>query len=402
MYASIAMKVGVIVDKTFMTKLRINHVRHLKDITIPLSNSQPKHLVLTGKNGSGKTSVLKSVVDFLTYVVSRNFYSQAACLESVTFNQKRLQELDNSEQDKQNREGIERDIAFWTRFLDHWIDGTVAEYLSYADLREKYLKGEYILAYYGDDREIKVQISKNIEKVDLQDVYSLQDHPSKQLVKYLVNLKTTEAFAKTNGNEARAAEIHAWFDRFQNVLRSIYSDDTLELKFDIETFAFTICQAGHDPFDFNSMSMGYNLFLSCPHCNSVKNQKKYEEHIIDCCKEDPEASIRQELVDSHVVVTAIESTEDAIRTAGLLTECFEKENTGIRILECQTRVNALQTTMTTLYRCLANYKQNPSQRNYRTLRGMLNRNHKFAGFTRTYVRNHIDEYPNLSELVAIA
>ena len=174
-----------------MTELRINHVRHLKDITIPLSNSQPKHLVLTGKNGSGKTSVLKSVVDFLTYVVSRNFYSQAACLESVTFNQKRLQELDNSEQDKQ------------------------------------------------------------------QDVYSLQDHPSKQLVKYLVNLKTTEAFAKTNGNEARAAEIHAWFDRFQNVLRSIYSDDTLELKFDIETFAFTICQAGHDPFDFNSMSMGY-------------------------------------------------------------------------------------------------------------------------------------------------
>lgn len=130
-YASIAMKVGVIVDKTFMTELRINHVRHLKDITIPLSNSQPKHLVLTGKNGSGKTSVLKSVVDFLTYVVSSNFYSQAACLESVTFNQKRLQELDNSEQDKQNREGIERDIAFWTQFLDHWIDGTVAEYLSY-------------------------------------------------------------------------------------------------------------------------------------------------------------------------------------------------------------------------------------------------------------------------------
>ena len=64
------MKVGVIVDKTFMTELRINHVRHLKDITIPLSESQPKHLILTGKNGSGKTSVLKSAVDFLSYAVS--------------------------------------------------------------------------------------------------------------------------------------------------------------------------------------------------------------------------------------------------------------------------------------------------------------------------------------------
>ena len=240
-----------------MTELRINHVRHLKDITIPLSESQPKHLILTGKNGSGKTSVLKSAVDFLSYAVSDNFVIQSDCLENIAFDEQRLQTASNSESGKLACEGIRNSIAHWNKFLSHWADGVVLAFPSYLNLREKYLKGEYILAYYGDDREIKVQISKNIEKVDLQDVYSLQDHPSKQLVKYLVNLKTTEAFAKTNGNEARAAEIHAWFDRFQNVLRSIYSDDTLELKFDIETFAFTICQAGHDPFDFTTLSMGY-------------------------------------------------------------------------------------------------------------------------------------------------
>lgn len=256
-YASIAMKVGVIVDKTFMTELRINHVRHLKDITIPLSESQPKHLILTGKNGSGKTSVLKSAVDFLSYAVSDNFVIQSDCLENIAFDEQRLQTASNSESGKLDCEGIRNSIAHWNKFLSHWADGVVLAFPSYLNLREKYLKGEYILAYYGDDREIKVQISKNIEKVDLQEVYSLKDHPSQQLVKYLVNLKTTEAFAKTNGNEARAAEIHAWFDRFQNVLRSIYSDDTLELKFDIETFAFTICQAGHDPFDFTTLSMGY-------------------------------------------------------------------------------------------------------------------------------------------------
>lgn len=256
-YASIAMKVGVIVDKTFMTELRINHVRHLKDITIPLSESQPKHLILTGKNGSGKTSVLKSAVDFLSYAVSDNFVIQSDCLENIAFDEQRLQTASNSESGKLACEGIRNSIAHWNKFLSHWADGVVLAFPSYLNLREKYLKGEYILAYYGDDREIKVQISKNIEKVDLQEVYFLKDHPSQQLVKYLVNLKTTEAFAKTNGNEARAAEIHAWFDRFQNVLRSIYSDDTLELKFDIETFAFTICQAGHDPFDFTTLSMGY-------------------------------------------------------------------------------------------------------------------------------------------------
>lgn len=37
-----------------MTELRINHVRHLKDIMIPLSDSQPKHLILTGKTVAEK------------------------------------------------------------------------------------------------------------------------------------------------------------------------------------------------------------------------------------------------------------------------------------------------------------------------------------------------------------
>ena len=35
-------------------------------------------------------------------------------------------------------------------------------------------------------------------------------------------------------------------------------------------------------FDWN------NLFWSCGHCNGVKNQRKYDEHIIDCCHSDPE------------------------------------------------------------------------------------------------------------------
>ena len=38
-------------------------------------------------------------------------------------------------------------------------------------------------------------------------------------------------------------------------------------------------------FDWN------NLFWSCSHCNGVKNQRKYDESIIDCCKLDPEERI---------------------------------------------------------------------------------------------------------------
>ncbi len=34
-----------------------------------------------------------------------------------------------------------------------------------------------------------------------------------------------------------------------------------------------------------------NLFLSCPHCNSIKNNPKYDCKVLDCFKEDPEKAI---------------------------------------------------------------------------------------------------------------
>lgn len=57
--------------------------------------------------------------------------------------------------------------------------------------------------------------------------------------------------------------------------------------------------------------------------------------------------------------------------------------------------------MNTLYKTLEDYRVNPSRRNLSVLRGMLSRTYKFAGFTRTYVRKHLSDYPALAEYVQI-
>lgn len=142
-----------------------------------------------------------------------------------------------------------------------------------------------------------------------------------------------------------------------------------------------------------------NLFYSCAHCNSVKNQSKYHDVVLDCCKVNPESVLDQQFAEGHVVVIPLDETQEAQMTAALLTECFERTNTGIREIECQTRVNALNVTMTTLYKALEKYHASPTNRNLRTLQGMLSRTYKFAGFTRTYVRNHLKDYPGLVEYV---
>jgi predicted ATP-binding protein involved in virulence len=51
----------------FITKIHINKVRHLTNIDIKLSETERRHLILTGRNGSGKTSLLEAVRDFVAY-----------------------------------------------------------------------------------------------------------------------------------------------------------------------------------------------------------------------------------------------------------------------------------------------------------------------------------------------
>ena len=61
-------------EQVFLTGVEIKKVRHLKDISIPLDKEKRKHLILTGKNGSGKTSVLEALVQFFVYVTSDGYY----------------------------------------------------------------------------------------------------------------------------------------------------------------------------------------------------------------------------------------------------------------------------------------------------------------------------------------
>ena len=142
-----------------------------------------------------------------------------------------------------------------------------------------------------------------------------------------------------------------------------------------------------------------NLFFSCSHCNSVKNRKQYESNILDCCSTDPETMIHQALNGDRVEVTPLIQTLDAQNTASLVQDCFELRNHEIRSIESQNKVKALKGTMNLLCKYLDKLEAGTGKRTISVLRGMLSREYKFAGFTRTYVRDHLDKYPDLAQYV---
>lgn len=244
-------------EATFLTAIHINKVRHLKDIDIPLSSDTRKNLILTGKNGSGKTSVLNALVSHFEYILSDAYSTEDKIREFISFNESRRKRADNTEKGQAEKAEAQRSLKMWSDKLLHWTSGAVSKCTSFGSLQEKYSKGDYIFAYFGDTRNVQVNISKNIEKVYLKSVYKINDTPSRELAKYMVNLKTTQAFARNEGNQSRAEDISEWFQRFESILRTIYENDSVKLNFDIENFQFTITMDDREPFDFNTMSRGY-------------------------------------------------------------------------------------------------------------------------------------------------
>ena len=55
-------------EQIYIQNIKINKVRHLENINLSVGNSGRKHIILTGKNGSGKTSVLDAMATFINSV----------------------------------------------------------------------------------------------------------------------------------------------------------------------------------------------------------------------------------------------------------------------------------------------------------------------------------------------
>ena len=148
-------------------------------------------------------------------------------------------------------------------------------------------------------------------------------------------------------------------------------------------------------FDWN------NLFWSCSHCNSVKNQRKYDENILDCCKRNPEELLKFEIQGEKVFVGVKDETDiEAQNTAQLVYEVFNKTNTGMRIHKCQVRVDELLKEMNALYDTLEKYHDgNCPVFVKRTLKGLLDRKSPFAEFKRYYIRKQEQRYPELMTFI---
>lgn len=246
-------------EQIFIKNIKINKIRHLKDLDIQVCEDKCKHIIFTGKNGSGKTSVLDAIAVFLDSITKGD--NPEELIRHIEETRERIQ--------RRTKEGKEDEVLKGNDLLKRlnalYLESTAGVWIdlnaSFVKIRNQFEMGKFIVSYYKADRIFSSIEPKHVEKVQLKSGYAIDETPREEFIKYLLDLKMTQALAISGGKKDKADTISTWFEKFDDLLKRIFNDKSVRLDFDEETFKFSIVMDGREPFDFNTLSSGYAAIL---------------------------------------------------------------------------------------------------------------------------------------------
>ena len=159
----------------FITKLILEKVRNLSRIEIPLSSENRKHLIFTGKNGSGKTTILDGLAWYLNQLALTN---KLVCNENVLLAERKL--LKTLEKQGKPEEVLKqkKEVEKYEQIVEEIKNGfTVELNCPYDEIHPSFEAGEFLIAYYRAERVFMAEIPKHVEKVELKENYSIYENP---------------------------------------------------------------------------------------------------------------------------------------------------------------------------------------------------------------------------------
>ena len=240
----------------FINNIHINKSFHLSDFDIPVADEKFPHLIITGKNGSGKTILLNAVSDFLNKIKDDKAMLFLGYYKSLETYNKILKETT----DEQVRRQTQQNVDFFSREIENIYGKVELRSELWDSIIDKYAKGEFIIAFYQADRKVKMSEPKNPMKPVINKKGNVRETATSQFLNFLSDLKIQEALARNEKQDEDADEINAWFRDFEELLRHIYQDDELRLEFNYRDYSFRICTEGKK-FKFTEVSDGFAAVL---------------------------------------------------------------------------------------------------------------------------------------------
>lgn len=250
----------------YIHKIHINKVRHLQNIEIPIENDTYPHLILTGKNGSGKTSVLEAVANHLQNIANDPYKNFLSLEQNIKYYQDKLNSGDYGVED-------ERWLAYNKGQYVFYFGEVKIDFYNIDDFISKYQKGNFIIAFYQANRKVVINEPLNPTKPAIKEVWSTKEMATREFLNFLSDLKIQEALARNEKLDHEADLINTWFVDFEKLLKKVFQDDTLQLLFNYKDYSFQILTQGKT-FKFTEMSDGFAAVLEIIIDLILKMQRK--------------------------------------------------------------------------------------------------------------------------------
>jgi len=246
----------------FIKEININDVRNIKNFLIPLSCDKKINLIITGQNGCGKTSLLLEIKKYLNNVTVGDLEHYNNFKNSLDSQRKRKKDL-LLETDVQKNEIqlIDNQIRNLENWFKKW-GGVELDINDPLELSNKFKDGEFIIAYFGAKRDTKLKTPTGINKIDIKQVYPIDEHAGVDFIQYIVNLKADRSFAKDDNDNKTVSEIDEWFKIFEKSLHQLFEKSNIQLQFDRKSYNFILIEDSKEPYNLNQLSDGYSAILN--------------------------------------------------------------------------------------------------------------------------------------------
>lgn len=243
-----------VMSSRYIQKIQVNKVFHLGGFAIPIDRDDCPHLMITGKNGSGKTSLLSAMADFIENVrwdANKSAYTYRDSLEYWE------RQLDNPNTDLLV---VKKTIQDYRESIQKVLGKVDLIFASVDELIEKSIAGDFVVAFYKATRKVEMNEPKNPTKPSLKEAWKTEDKATIQFLNFLSDLKIQEALARNEGLVDDADAIRDWFQGFEELLQQIFQDEQLALEFNYKDYSFVINTDGK-VFKFTEMSDGFAAVL---------------------------------------------------------------------------------------------------------------------------------------------
>ncbi|MBQ9586491.1 MAG: ATP-binding protein [Bacteroidales bacterium] len=239
----------------FITNIHVNKLFHLNNIDIPIADSNYPHLIITGKNGSGKTILLNAIADFLNIIKGEKSMSFLSYKKDLSY----WQGIINSQNDQQ-RMRAKRNVVYYEGLIDKLWGMVDVNIDNISNIIEKYNEDNFLIVFYQASRMVSMLEPKNPTKPQYKKQGGVKETATAQFLNFLSDLKIQEALARNEKQIKDAERIELWFDGFESLLRRLYQDTSLKLEFNYKDYSFKICTEGKK-FKFTELSDGFSAVL---------------------------------------------------------------------------------------------------------------------------------------------